>query len=61
MQQAWEEVDVAQCGYCQAGSDHDCCRHFSKKNAAPSDEEIVEGMNANICTGAVPITESKRQ
>ncbi|MFO7822344.1 MAG: (2Fe-2S)-binding protein [Cyclobacterium sp.] len=48
VQQAWEEVDVAQCGYCQAGQIMTAAA-LLKKNAAPSDEEIVEGMNANIC------------
>lgn len=48
VQQAWEEVDVAQCGYCQAGQIMTAAA-LLKKNAAPGDEEIVEGMNANIC------------
>ncbi|SHN30270.1 isoquinoline 1-oxidoreductase, alpha subunit [Cyclobacterium lianum] len=48
VQQAWEEVDVAQCGYCQAGQIMTAAA-LLKKNPSPSDEEIVEGMNANIC------------
>ncbi|MBD3629081.1 (2Fe-2S)-binding protein [Cyclobacterium sp.] len=48
VQKAWEEVDVAQCGYCQAGQIMTAAA-FLKKYPSPSDEEIVEGMNANIC------------
>ncbi|WP_375582409.1 (2Fe-2S)-binding protein [Cyclobacterium xiamenense] len=48
VQQAWEEVDVAQCGYCQAGQIMTAAA-LLKKNPQPSDEEIVAGMNANIC------------
>lgn len=48
VQQAWEEVDVAQCGYCQAGQIMTAAA-LLKKNPSPSDEEIITGMNANIC------------
>ncbi|SEI86432.1 isoquinoline 1-oxidoreductase, alpha subunit [Cyclobacterium xiamenense] len=48
VQQAWEEVDVAQCGYCQAGQIMTAAA-LLKKNPNPSEEEIVAGMNANIC------------
>ncbi|NHE57552.1 (2Fe-2S)-binding protein [Cyclobacterium plantarum] len=48
VQKAWEEVDVAQCGYCQAGQIMTAAA-FLKKNPSPSDEEIVDGLNANIC------------
>ncbi|WP_154856821.1 (2Fe-2S)-binding protein [Cyclobacterium xiamenense] len=48
VQQAWEEVDVAQCGYCQAGQIMTAAA-LLKKNSNPSEEEIVAGMNANIC------------
>ncbi|WP_162415471.1 (2Fe-2S)-binding protein [Cyclobacterium roseum] len=48
VQQAWEEVDVAQCGYCQAGQIMTAAA-LLKKNPNPSDEEIINGMNANIC------------
>lgn len=48
VQEAWKEVDVAQCGYCQAGQIMTAAA-LLKKNPSPSDEEIVEGMNANIC------------
>ena len=48
VQKAWEEVDVAQCGYCQAGQIMNASA-FLKKNPAPSMEEIDEAMNRNIC------------
>ncbi|WPR77051.1 (2Fe-2S)-binding protein [Algoriphagus sp. NG3] len=48
VQKAWAEVDVAQCGYCQAGQIMNASA-FLKKNPAPSMEEIDEAMNKNIC------------
>ena len=48
VQQAWEEVDVAQCGYCQAGQIMSAAS-LLKKNPKPSDAQIVSAMNANIC------------
>lgn len=48
VQKAWAEVDVAQCGYCQAGQIMNASA-FLKKNKAPSMEEIDEAMNRNIC------------
>jgi isoquinoline 1-oxidoreductase alpha subunit len=48
VQKAWDEVDVPQCGYCQAGQIMTAAA-FLKKNPNPSDKEIVEAMNSNIC------------
>lgn len=48
VQEAWEEVDVAQCGYCQAGQIMTAAS-LLKKNPKPSDEEIAKSMNGNIC------------
>ncbi|MCJ8165061.1 (2Fe-2S)-binding protein [Pontibacter sp. E15-1] len=48
VQQAWEEVDVPQCGYCQAGQMMTASALLSK-NPNPSEEEIVSAMNGNIC------------
>lgn len=48
VQQAWEEVDVAQCGYCQAGQIMSAAA-LLKKNPKPSEEEIMRSMNGNIC------------
>ena len=48
VQLAWDEVDVAQCGYCQAGQIMSAAA-FLKKNPRPSVEEIENAMNGNIC------------
>lgn len=48
VQQAWEEVDVAQCGYCQAGQIMTAAS-LLKKNPKPTDAQIVNAMNGNIC------------
>ncbi|EON77113.1 Isoquinoline 1-oxidoreductase alpha subunit [Lunatimonas lonarensis] len=48
VQQAWGEVDVAQCGYCQAGQIMTAVA-FLKKNPTPTESELVEAMNGNIC------------
>ncbi len=48
LQQAWKEVDVPQCGYCQAGQIMTASA-FLKDNPSPSQEEIREAMNGNIC------------
>lgn len=48
VQEAWEEVDVAQCGYCQAGQIMTAAS-LLKKNPKPSDQEIIRTMNGNIC------------
>lgn len=48
VQEAWDEVDVPQCGYCQAGQIMTASALLSK-NANPSDKEIEEAMVGNIC------------
>lgn len=48
VQQAWLEVDVPQCGYCQAGQIMSATA-LLKRNPSPSDEEIEAAMNGNIC------------
>ena len=48
VQKAWEEIDVAQCGYCQAGQIMNAAA-FLDKNPSPSMEEIEDAMNRNIC------------
>ncbi|SIN74821.1 (2Fe-2S)-binding protein [Algoriphagus halophilus] len=48
VQKAWDEIDVAQCGYCQAGQIMNAAA-FLDKNPAPSMEEIENAMNRNIC------------
>lgn len=48
LQVAWNEVDVAQCGYCQAGQIMTAAA-FLKKNPKPSAEEVDTAMQGNIC------------
>jgi isoquinoline 1-oxidoreductase subunit alpha len=48
VQQAWDEVDVAQCGYCQAGQIMTASA-LLKKNPKPSEQEIARTMHGNIC------------
>jgi aerobic-type carbon monoxide dehydrogenase small subunit (CoxS/CutS family) len=48
VQQAWMEVDVPQCGYCQSGQIMSAAALLSK-NPQPSDAEIDEAMKGNIC------------
>jgi isoquinoline 1-oxidoreductase alpha subunit len=48
VQEAWDELDVAQCGYCQAGQIMTAAA-LLKKNPHPSKQEIVDGMAGNIC------------
>jgi aerobic-type carbon monoxide dehydrogenase small subunit (CoxS/CutS family) len=48
VQQAWLEVDVPQCGYCQAGQIMTASALLDK-NPNPSDTEIETAMNGNIC------------
>ncbi|MEE9372973.1 MAG: (2Fe-2S)-binding protein [Saprospiraceae bacterium] len=48
VQQAWIEHDVPQCGYCQAGQIMTASA-FLKTNKNPSDQDIKEAMNGNIC------------
>lgn len=46
LQQAWIEVDVAQCGYCQAGQLL-AAADLLKRNPNPSDDDI--GRIGNLC------------
>ncbi|WP_272151748.1 (2Fe-2S)-binding protein [Tenacibaculum aiptasiae] len=48
LQEAWKEVDVPQCGYCQAGQIMTAAS-FLKDNPKPSNEEIREAMHGNLC------------
>ena len=48
LQQAWVEVDVPQCGYCQAGQIIQAASLLNQ-NSNPTDEEIEAVMNGNIC------------
>lgn len=48
VQKAWLEIDVPQCGYCQAGQIMSASA-LLKKNPNPSDTEIENAMHGNIC------------
>lgn len=48
VQKAWLEIDVPQCGYCQAGQIMTASA-FLKSNPNPTDEQIETAMNGNIC------------
>lgn len=48
VQKAWIAHDVPQCGYCQAGQIMTAVA-FLKENPNPSDTEIEQAMNGNIC------------
>ncbi len=48
VQKAWLEVDVPQCGYCQAGQIMSAAA-LLEKNPNPTDKEIEMAMNGNIC------------
>lgn len=46
--QAWEELDVVQCGYCQSGQVMQAVV-LLVWNPKPTDEEIDEFMSGNVC------------
>jgi isoquinoline 1-oxidoreductase alpha subunit len=48
VQKAWLEIDVPQCGYCQAGQIMTAAA-LIEDNPNPSDEEIESAMAGNIC------------
>lgn len=48
VQEAWKEIDVPQCGYCQSGQIMQAA-YFLSNNPNPSDEDIRNAMDGNIC------------
>ena len=48
LQRAWLELDVPQCGYCQAGQLMTAAALLTK-TAKPTDKEIDTAMNGNVC------------
>lgn len=48
IQKAWKEIDVPQCGYCQAGQMMSAAALLNE-NPNPTDEEIDRAMAGNIC------------
>jgi isoquinoline 1-oxidoreductase alpha subunit len=48
VQQAWAEVDVVQCGYCQSGQIMSAVALLAE-NPSPSDDDIDVALAGNIC------------
>ena len=48
LQKAWLELDVNQCGYCQAGQIMSAAV-LLKENKNPTDQDIFNAMEGNIC------------
>lgn len=48
VQQAWLDLGVAQCGYCQGGQIMNATA-LLKQTPAPETQEIVEAMAGNLC------------
>jgi len=48
VQQAWIEIDVPQCGYCQCGQIMSAAALLTKK-PTPTDADIDDFMSGNIC------------
>ena len=48
VQKAWRQVNVPQCGFCQAGQIMQAASLLSK-NRAPTTDQIVAEMSGNIC------------
>jgi len=48
VQEAWKEIDVPQCGYCQAGQIMTASA-FLKNNPNPTKSDIRNAMQGNIC------------
>lgn len=48
IQAAWTEIDVPQCGYCQSGQIMSAVA-LLKDTPEPTDDDIHDAMNGNIC------------
>jgi isoquinoline 1-oxidoreductase alpha subunit len=48
LQQAWKDLDVPQCGYCQAGQLM-AAAALLQRNPNPTDEDIDGAMDRNLC------------
>jgi isoquinoline 1-oxidoreductase alpha subunit len=48
LQQAWLDLEVVQCGYCQSGQLMSAAALLAK-NHAPTDADIDDAMSGNIC------------
>lgn len=48
LQRAWEEIDVPQCGYCQAGQIMSAAALLAK-TPKPTEAQIESAMQGNVC------------
>jgi isoquinoline 1-oxidoreductase alpha subunit len=48
LQKAWQELDVPQCGYCQAGQLMSAAALLAR-TPKPTDDDIDAAMNGNLC------------
>lgn len=48
VQDAWQKLDVVQCGFCQSGQIMQAVDLLSQ-NPQPSDDDIDNAMNGNLC------------
>lgn len=48
VQQAWRELNVPQCGFCQSGQIMQAASLLAE-NPEPTDDEIMEAMSGNVC------------
>jgi isoquinoline 1-oxidoreductase alpha subunit len=48
LQKAWMEVDVPQCGYCQAGQIMTAAALLAR-TPRPNDQQIAQAMDGNVC------------
>lgn len=48
LQQAWQEIDVPQCGYCHSGQIMSAAV-LLRENKSPSDTDIDDAMAGNLC------------
>ena len=48
VQDAWQKLDVVQCGYCQSGQIMSAVA-LLEKNRKPTDADIDSAMGGNIC------------
>ncbi len=54
LQRAWEELDVPQCGYCQAGQIMSAAA-LLRRTPRPTDADIDTAMSGNLCRCATYI------
>ena len=48
IKQAWIDIQVPQCGYCQSGQIMSAVA-LVEKNSNPSEQEIIQAMEGNLC------------